>query len=303
MEGSTMTRFSRIALIGFGEVGQILGADLAGVATLSTYDIAFALPESAPSRAVAAADVRAGSNPADAVRGAELVISAVTAAADLDAARSVAGALEPGAVYLDLNSASPGTKQAAAAIIEAAGGRYVEAAVMTPFPPKRVASPMLLGGVHGLEFIARAAPLGFRATVISDEIGPASATKMCRSVIIKGLEALLAESLLTARFYGVEADVLASLSDLLPVGDWPKLAEYMISRSQAHGARRAEELGEVSVTVAEAGVQPLMSRAAAQRQAWAARQPRAESPGLGPMLTTMRAAFAGPDAPPERHAP
>jgi 3-hydroxyisobutyrate dehydrogenase-like beta-hydroxyacid dehydrogenase len=295
-----MTRFSRIALIGFGEVGQILGADLADAATLAAYDIAFALPESAPSRAVAACEVRAGVDAADAVRGAELVISAVTAAADIDAARSVAGALDPGALYLDLNSASPGTKQAAAAIIEAAGGRYVEAAVMTPFPPKRVASPMLLGGVHGLEFIARAAPLGFRATVISDEIGPASATKMCRSVIIKGLEALLAESLITARHYGVEADVLASLSDLLPIGDWPKLAEYMISRSQIHGARRAEELREVAVTIAESGIEPLMSRAAARRQEWAARLPRPEAPGLGPMLATIRASFAGPDRPPER---
>ncbi len=137
-------------------------------------------------------------------------------------------------------------KKQAAAIIDGVGGRYVEAAVMTPFPPKRIASPMLLGGSHAEAFLARATPLGFKAKVFSSEVGQASATKMCRSVMIKGIEALLMESMLTARHYGVEKTVLESLSDLLPVGDWEKLARYMISRSLEHGVRRAEEMREVA---------------------------------------------------------
>jgi 3-hydroxyisobutyrate dehydrogenase-like beta-hydroxyacid dehydrogenase len=146
----------------------------------------------------------------------------------------------------------------------------VEAAVMTPFPGKRIASPMLLGGPHAEAFLERAAPLGFITTIASREIGIASATKMCRSVMIKGIEALLMESMLAARHYGVEQDVLASLSDLLPVGDWEKLAHYMISRSIEHGTRRAEEMREVVKTVSEAGIDPWMSSAAVERQAWAA---------------------------------
>jgi 3-hydroxyisobutyrate dehydrogenase-like beta-hydroxyacid dehydrogenase len=269
-----VSAFSRICLIGFGEVGQILADDLAkaGVKHVAAYDILFNRPDTIPSRAAAKrVAIRKAPDATSAARDSELVVSAVTAASDLDAAKSVNAGIPRGAFYLDLNSASPGMKIKAARIVEDAGGRYVEAAVMTPFPPKRIASPMLLGGPHAEEFLARAAPLGFKgAEVFSQELGKASATKMCRSVMIKGIEALLMESMLAARHYGVEATVLASLSDLLPVGDWEMLARYMISRSVEHGVRRAEEMREVAHTVAEAGVAPLMSAAAAERADWAA---------------------------------
>jgi 3-hydroxyisobutyrate dehydrogenase-like beta-hydroxyacid dehydrogenase len=264
--------FSRVCLIGLGEVGQILTDDLkaAGVAHISAYDILFERANSIPSRVAKARRLAITKSAAEASQDAELIISAVTAASDLDAAESLARDDLRGAVYLDLNSASPGTKRKASEIISGANGRYVEAAVMTPFPGKRIASPMLLGGPHAEDFLARAAPLGFNAKIASREIGIASATKMCRSVMIKGIEALLMESMLSARHYGVEKDVLASLADLLPVGDWEKLARYMISRSMEHGVRRAEEMREVAKTVAEAGVDPWMSRATVERQAWAA---------------------------------
>jgi 3-hydroxyisobutyrate dehydrogenase-like beta-hydroxyacid dehydrogenase len=264
--------FSRICLIGLGEVGQILADDLktAGVTHITAYDILFDRPDSIPARAAKQRDLSPSKSAAEAARKAELIISAVTAANDQDAARSVAHGDLAGTFYLDLNSASPGTKKDAARIIEGAHGRYVEAAVMTPFPPKRIASPMLLGGPHAEEFLSQAEPLGFNGRMVSAEIGIASATKMCRSVMIKGIEALLTESMLSARHYGVEKDVLASLSDLLPVGDWEKLARYMISRSFEHGTRRAEEMREVAKTVREAGIEPLMSNAAAERQDWAA---------------------------------
>ncbi|WP_421934493.1 DUF1932 domain-containing protein [Phenylobacterium sp.] len=264
---------TRICLIGFGEVGQILAEDLAagGAAELSAYDLLFADPESPPSRALPRHAIRDCGAAADAVAGAALVISAVTAAQDVEAARSVAGAIVEGGFFLDLNSASPGMKQASAAIIERAGGRYVEAAVMAPFPPKRLGSPMLLGGPHAQAFADLAQPLGFSGLeVFSDQVGQASATKMCRSVMIKGIEALLTESMLAARHYGVEATVLASLSDLLPLPDWEATARYMISRSLEHGVRRAEEMREAARTVEEAGVAPTMSAAIAQRQDWAA---------------------------------
>jgi 3-hydroxyisobutyrate dehydrogenase-like beta-hydroxyacid dehydrogenase len=261
----------QVCLIGFGEVGQILATDLADAATLSAYDTLFDSPDSPPSRALKRHNVRGGQSAEDAVRDTDIILSAVTAASDLDAATSVAAAMKHGAHFVDFNSASPGMKQKAAAIVEGAGGRYVEAAVMSPFPPKRLGTPMLLGGPHAREFLPRLDALGFRgARFYADHVGPASATKMCRSVMIKGIEALLTESMLTARHYGVEDDVLNSLSDLLPVGDWHKLARYMISRSLEHGTRRAEEMREVAATVREAGLDPLMSTATAERQDWAA---------------------------------
>jgi 3-hydroxyisobutyrate dehydrogenase-like beta-hydroxyacid dehydrogenase len=220
----------------------------------------------------------------------------VTAASDIDAARSVLPGLQTGAFYLDVNSVSPGMKQACSRIIDSAGGRYVEAAVMTPIAPKRIASSMLLGGPHGADFIARAQALGFSgAKAFSHIVGQASATKMCRSVVIKGTEALLLESLVAARHYGVEKTVLDSLSDLLPVGDWDRLARYMISRALEHGTRRAEEMRESAKTVAEAGLAPMMTTATAQREDWAAAQKDAlaHMSDLGALLDAIRNAMAG----------
>jgi 3-hydroxyisobutyrate dehydrogenase-like beta-hydroxyacid dehydrogenase len=293
----TAIGFSRVALIGFGEVGQTLGADLLACgASVTAYDPLFGNPDSVPSRALANIRVAAAKSAPEAVKHAELVIAAVTAAADLDAARSVVPQLPAGAFYLDVNSVSPGMKQACSQIIDAAGGRYVEAAVMTPIAPKRIASSMLLGGPHAGDFIIRALPLGFSgAKAFSQIIGQASATKMCRSVVIKGVEALLLESMVAARHYGVEKTVLDSLSDLLPVGDWDRLARYMISRALEHGTRRAEEMRESAKTVAEAGLAPLMTTATAEREDWAAAKKEALAyvNDLGAMLDAIRNIMAG----------
>lgn len=261
-----------ICLLGFGEVGQTLAADLRArnVHALRAWDTRFADPASGPSRAAASLGVRAATNPHEAAATADLIVSAVTAAQAIQAARSFAPHLRADAIYLDVNSVSPGTKQQAAALVEAGGARYVEAAIMSPIAPKRIASPMLLGGPHAQAFLPLARELGFDGTkVFSDDLGRASAAKMCRSVIVKGMEALLAESLLTARHYGVEQSVIDSLRTLFPAENWRTLARYMISRSLQHGRRRAEEMREVARTVEEAGFDPHMSTACAARQEWA----------------------------------
>jgi 3-hydroxyisobutyrate dehydrogenase-like beta-hydroxyacid dehydrogenase len=262
---------SQVCLIGLGEVGRVFADQLKarGAGRITAYDVLFGQPGSRPSRNAAETGVQACATAAQAVEGAELVVSAVTAAQALAAARSAAPAIGRGAWFWDLNSASPGVKGAAGKAIEAAGGRYVEAAVMSPIHPKGLGSPMLLGGPHAQAFTDWAAPLGLDARVFSETVGKASAAKMCRSVMIKGVEALLAECLLSARHYGVEDTVLGSLNDLLPNPDWSRLARYMISRSLVHGKRRAEEMREVARTVDEAGLEPWMSRAAAERQDWA----------------------------------
>lgn len=281
--------FARVCLIGFGEVGQILAEDLAraGVGDIAAFDLKFADVESAPSRGAKRAPVRVAKSAGEAAAGAEAIFCAVTAAADIEAARSVTSGIGKNCFYLDLNSASPGMKQHAASLIDGAGGAYVEAAVMAAIGPKRLASPMLLGGPHAQAFLARMKPLGVDMQVASARVGVASATKMCRSVIIKGVESLLTESMISARRYGVEKAVLCSLNDMLPVGDWEKVAQYMISRSLLHGVRRAEEMREVARTVSEAGVAPVMSAACAERQDWAATHKDALSENLYTMLDAL----------------
>lgn len=262
----------RIAFIGFGEVGSILARDLraAGHDVTAAFDPAFADPAGKASRHLAAAGVARGASAADAAGGAEVVFCCVTAGSALAAARSLAGGLAQAPFVVDVNSVSPGTKREACEAVTQAGGRYVEAAVMTSVPPHGIRSPTLLGGPHAASFLPVAEALGMKVEVFSDQVGGASSVKMCRSIMIKGLEATITECMLTARRYGVDRQVLASLADTLPHANWPDLARYMMSRALIHGRRRAEEVREVARTVAEAGLEPMQSPATALRQDWAA---------------------------------
>lgn len=289
-----MKQSKRLALVGFGEVGRTIARDLIalGFTDLVTYDIACTSADSGPSRAAKALGVTASATP-DVLRDRDLVICAVTAAQTLVAAETVAKHLDANALYMDCNSAAPSTKQQASRIIDAAGGRYVEAAVMTVIGPKGLQTPILLGGPHARGFLSAYVQLGLDAKVYADTVGQASSVKMCRSVIIKGIEGIMMECLLSARHYGVEADVLASLNDMWPGQDWTTLSGHMIRRSLQHGKRRAEEMREVAKTVADAGVTPHMTSGAVARHDWAAgvgkRVDGYAIQGLAPVLDAVRA--------------
>ncbi|HEY7609663.1 MAG TPA: DUF1932 domain-containing protein [Alphaproteobacteria bacterium] len=264
--------FKTIAVIGFGEAGGILGAELTKQgAAVRTYDIL--LDDRAGRdpllKKAAAARVEASASHAAAVRNADLVISAVTAASAVDVAKTVAPHLAKGQVYLDINSISPEAKRENARRVEASGADYVEAAVMAAVPPKRLKVPMLLGGRRATEVSAALNTMGFDTKAAAETIGVASAIKMCRSVMIKGLEALTVECLMGARRYGAEKQVLASLEGTFPGMGWGgDLPNYLISRVAEHGRRRAAEMREVAATLTDGGIAPRMASSTAELHDW-----------------------------------
>jgi 3-hydroxyisobutyrate dehydrogenase-like beta-hydroxyacid dehydrogenase len=196
-----------------------------------------------------------------------------------DHAREAGGYLKPGQFFLDINSVSPETKRGDEVLIANSGADYVEAAVMAPVAPYGIKVPMLLGGKRAAVLADMLNPSGFHMTAVCGTVGQASAIKMCRSVFIKGIEALAVEGFLAARRYGVEDQVIASLDETFPSVDWEKQAGYLISRVIEHGRRRAAEMRESAETVAAIGIEPLMTRATSRRQDWLADQV-AESPSL-----------------------
>ncbi len=282
----------RVCLLGFGEVGQLLAEQLLPRAgALCAWDLKFADSGSGPRLAASRLGVEAAASAALAVARAEVVISAVTAGQTGAAASSAAPHLADQAWYFDLNSCSPATRISAGRQIADAGGRFVEAAIMSPIHPAGAASPMLFAGPHAGGFQAIASRLGFVQTrVLSEKLGSASAAKMCRSVLVKGLEALVLESLLSARRHGVENEVLESLQGCR-IDDWRRSARYMASRALLHGARRAEEMREVARTVGEAGLTPHMSSATAAWQDWAAAHPELHAEELPHLLDGLLAAI------------
>jgi len=262
-----------IGLVGYGEVGRILAEDLRKQdLNVTAYDIKLRSDQTGGALRdhAGAHGVRLVSSHADLAAQSDFIVSAVTASQAVPVAQACAPSVKSGAWFLDFNSASPGAKQRAAALIDGHGGRYVEGAVMTSIPPYRIKVPLLLGGAGAGELAPLLGELGFDAKMASDRLGVASAVKMCRSVMIKGLEAMVIESFTTARAYGVEDAVLASLKETFPAIDWEKQGAYFFQRVIEHGRRRSEEVREVAETVREIGLTPWSAQGTAERQAWVA---------------------------------
>ena len=262
-----------VGLIGYGEVGRILAEDLRHQdIKVAAYDVKLRSDQSGRSLRDHAKQhgVTLMASHSDLAAQSDFIVSAVTASQAVPVAKACAAAVSKGAWYLDFNSASPGAKQRAAAMIDGAGGRYVEGAVMTSVPPYRIKVPLLLGGADATALAPLLNDLGFAAKVASDKLGVASAVKMCRSVMIKGLEAMVIESFTTARAYGVEDAVLASLKETFPGIDWEKQGAYFFQRVIEHGHRRSEEVREVAETVREIGLTPWSAQGTAERQGWVA---------------------------------
>jgi 3-hydroxyisobutyrate dehydrogenase-like beta-hydroxyacid dehydrogenase len=262
----------RVGLVGYGEVGRILAEDLrSGGQSVAVYDIKLGTAADAPlQRHATEHRVLLTGSHAELASQSDIIVSAVTASQTVAVAESCAPAIGREAFFLDFNSASPGAKISAAGLIDARGARYVEAAVMTAIAPYRIRVPLLLGGPSAAALQPHLAALGFDATVASQTLGVASATKMCRSVMVKGLEAMVVESFTAARAYGVEDQVIASLTETFPGIDWEKQGAYFFQRVIQHGRRRAEEMREAAATVREAGLDPWSAAGTAERQAWMA---------------------------------
>jgi 3-hydroxyisobutyrate dehydrogenase-like beta-hydroxyacid dehydrogenase len=255
-----------LGFVGFGEAGSRIAAGLraAGTGEMFAYDIA--VTDRMRQRAAEAGVMLAASNAELAAR-CGVMLSLVTAASALDAAHQNLPHLTASQVYVDGNSVSPALKQKIAAAIESAGVQFVEAAIMAPVPQRdghRV--PMLLNGAAA-DILA---PYGFQFEKLAGPYGTAAAVKMCRSIVVKGLEALLTECVLAASHFGAEDLVFESLQRSFPGIAWKELADYMVNRVAVHGERRAHEMYEVAATLRAADIEPIMAEAAARRQQWAA---------------------------------
>jgi 3-hydroxyisobutyrate dehydrogenase-like beta-hydroxyacid dehydrogenase len=251
----------QVALIGFGEAGETFARAGCWEGHSRGWDL---LPER---RALMAGRCTVPAfDAAAALDGAEVVLSLVTADAALAVAQHYAPLLAPGARWCDMNSVAPEAKRAAAEAIEAAGGRYVDVAVMAPVE-QQLAVPLLLAGPHAGAARAALEVLGFSNTrVVGEEVGRASAIKMIRSVMVKGLEALSAECMAAAEAADVLAEITASLDASEKAVGWATRFAYNRERMDTHGLRRAAEMEEVCKTLADLGIEPVMSEVTVKLQ-------------------------------------
>ena len=251
-----------VALIGFGEAGSTFAQAANWAERACAYDI-----RSSRGAVMASLGVREASSASAALVGAPVVLSLVTADQAQAAAEDYAGFLQLGAIWCDMNSVAPATKRAAARAVIAAGGRYVDVAIMAPVGPLALNIPLLISGADADEAAAALTAAGFgNIDIAGDEIGRASAIKLIRSVMVKGIEALTDEMMAAAQAAGVTSEVLASLDASEKPQAWSARAAYNLDRMAVHGLRRAAEMEQAALTLAGLGIQPVMTTATVQRQ-------------------------------------
>lgn len=257
---------TKIAFIGFGEAAQafVAGWPLAWRGSISAFDLKTLNAETRAAKRAdfATAGITGCKTVAECLVGAKVVFSLVTADQALAAGQSVAAGIPKNCLYFDGNSCAPDTKRAVAEIINSAGGRYVDMAIMSPVFPALHRTPVLVSGPAATAALQMTDRLDMSAKHAAGGIGTASSIKMIRSIMIKGLEALTAECVLAGRKAGVEDIVLDTLDNTFPGFHWHRRAAYMLERMTAHGTRRAAEMHEVALTVEQLGLSNAMSHAA-----------------------------------------
>jgi 3-hydroxyisobutyrate dehydrogenase-like beta-hydroxyacid dehydrogenase len=259
----------RLCFIGFGEAGQAIASGLreTGIEAVTAWDVLFPSADGAKlKQAGETIGVRLANSAADAAHGADIIVSAVTAASSLEAARSVEPHLSGNPYFLDINSVSPGRKKETEKLL-GQKARYVDIAILAPIHPARHQTPLLLAGPHAANIMPLLIDeLDMRGAIAGDEVGQAAGLKMIRSVMIKGIEALTLECFLAAKRANIVDEVAASLKNNYPTLDWNKVIEYNIERMASHGVRRADEMDQVAETLRELGIDPLMATATSSRQ-------------------------------------
>ena len=262
------TTTPRLGLVGFGEAGAAIAAGLREEHDLSLVAFDPRADEATVRERAAATGTELVADLAALAASADVIICLASAKVAVPIAEQIAPHLGAGHLYADWNSASPEVKRTVGGLVAATGAAFVDGAVMAAVPPSRHRVSTLLSGGGAARLAALLTPFGMQLEVLGDEPGQASAVKMFRSLLVKGLEALLLECAVGAEEYGATERVLSSMNGTLPTEDWQRLAAYMLERTVVHGARRAEELRQSAQTLEDAGVEPLMARAGAARLQW-----------------------------------
>ncbi len=258
-----------VTIIGFGEAGPVFGKQLHDEGLVVTAwdklqdDASTAESQILKTRSLG---ITPGTSILEAVSSADLIISTVTASQAHIAAQQAMQGLRAGCHWLDLNSVSPATKQAIHGVVSSKDVLFTEGVAMDTVPSKSAQVPILLCGPESHSLSQLLNGFGFNTRSVSQALGAASTTKLLRSILIKGMETLFAESMESAGKVGMQDEVVASLQATYPGLDWQKVAGYQLSRATMHATRRAAEMREAQALVQQLGVEPIMATAIAEKQ-------------------------------------
>jgi 3-hydroxyisobutyrate dehydrogenase-like beta-hydroxyacid dehydrogenase len=255
----------RICFVGFGEAGEALSGGFRSQSPV-VWDQKLLSDEFGFRERIQSTGFKPASSLDEALEGIDWVVSLVTADQAAVVCEQVCSIARSKFTYLEMNSCSPGTKRSNAQMVADAGGVLADVAIMSPVNPSRLKTPLLVSGPSAEDCVSFLNHFGYNASLCGPDVGQASALKMTRSIMIKGVEALSAECFLTAQRLGIQPEIVASLTKSFDGLDWLTRGGYNLERMSKHGIRRAAEMREVVATIQETGLSADMTRSTVEWQ-------------------------------------
>ena len=257
-----------VAVLGLGEAGSLIARDLAAAgAEVRGYDPAVA----------AAPGITDTSGEAEAARGADLVLSVNSAKAAVDAFRAGQPGLRRGALWADLNTASPDTKRQLASIAEGDEIPFADVAMMAPVPGRGLRVPMLASGGGAARYAGMLNPLGADIELLDGPAGLAATRKLLRSVFYKGMAAAVIEALEAARAAGHEHWLHEHITAELTAAS-AGVVQRIIDGTRKHAVRRTAEMESAAEMLTELGVPPYIAEASRAVHERLSAEPEPSSP-------------------------
>ncbi|MCA6122960.1 NAD(P)-dependent oxidoreductase [Bradyrhizobium sp. WSM 1704] len=259
-----------IGFVGFGEAAQCFAAHLAGKGALAPLVFCEGKTNHPPYQEAfrnmaAAHGVELVNSLHELMTRADVVVSAVVVATAVPVGQAIAALLRPGMLVVDINASTPRAKRLVGDAVVAKGGTFVDANLMGAVSIYGAAVPLYCSGDGAARFADTFAPLGFTIELAGPDAGTAAAVKMLRSVVTKGMEALIVEALTAASLAGVRSEALRGICEPMDATRYSKFVDMCVRTDVLHAERRAVEMDGVAEGLREIGLQPIMTEATAAR--------------------------------------
>lgn len=243
----------RIAVLGLGEAGSHFANDLAKMEVRVTgFD-----PN--PLRKLAAS-IQVKKNNAEAVVGADIIFSANLSSVSIEIAEELAAVLKPHQFFCEMNTSGPEKKQKIAFVLAPSGVKMIDLAIMAPVPPKGILTPLLASGEYAAEFLELVKPLNLDISMVENgQIGDAATRKLLRSIVYKGIAAVVCEAVEAGQAFGMESYIRGQISSLIGGND--ELIDRFVEGSKTHALRRMHEMEAVIDMLEAQNLNPIVTRA------------------------------------------
>ncbi|HWI29964.1 MAG TPA: DUF1932 domain-containing protein [Microbacterium sp.] len=241
-----------IAILGLGEAGRVYARGLlAAGAHVCGYD---------EHRRLGDPDLRQLTTLQEALHGADVVLSLVGGASASAVAAQALPFAGRGAVYADLNTASPQVKGEIATEAARMGVAMADVAVLAPVQRIGIRTGLLASGAGAPALADQLRPLGVPIVVLDAAAGEAARLKLLRSVFMKGLAALMIEGVGAARAIGAEQWLLDQMAGELGP-DGRDLVDRLVQGTYQHAVRREQEVRDALGVIEATGRPADMTRA------------------------------------------